>query len=137
MKVRGYDKGKTVAIEVMEVSPGKYLQVDAARAFIRMRDAAVKSSITLKLNSGWRNFAQQERLYDEWHAKGEKGPRPARPGYSRHHMGLAADIGRSHDDPDGAGPLQGPTDKWLQAHAGEYGFTATVTGEPWHWEYKG
>ncbi len=134
MKVRGYDKGQPVMINVVEVAPGKFLQADTAEAFLRMQVAAKNDGIELKPNSCWRSFAHQQLLWDQWE-QGTRKLRPARPGYSRHHMGTAVDINRSHDDPDGSGPLPSKTDEWLRANAERFGFRNTVTKEPWHWEW--
>ena len=54
---------------------------------------------------------------------------PARPGYSNHQGGTAADI----STPGGYG---GRTYAWLRRNARNYGFVNDVRGEPWHWTYK-
>jgi LAS superfamily LD-carboxypeptidase LdcB len=136
VKVIGYDAGRRVKLTLVEVAPKKWLQPDAAAAFVQMSTAAYLDGITLHPNSCWRSFEDQDRLYKQWE-RGERKLRPTKPGYSRHHLGLAVDINRSHDDLDGSGPETGPTDKWLKAHAAKFGFYRTVPKELWHWEYVG
>jgi D-alanyl-D-alanine carboxypeptidase len=106
---------------------------------------------TLLLNSGYRSYATQVSVHDRQVARlGLKAGEAlaARPGYSEHQTGLAADV-------SAAG--QGCTiqvcfattkaGKWLAANSWQYGFilrypngqTAT-TGyqfEPWHFRYVG
>jgi D-alanyl-D-alanine carboxypeptidase len=149
LKVSGYDKGTPVMIDVVPIDSFlHYLQKEAAEAFLKMRDAAEDNGITLKVNSAWRSNGHQQKLQDlyekrleEWarrnEPRGQRPLRPARPGWSKHQMGLAVDIGRSHDDPDGSGPKKGPTDIWLEANAHKYGFKKTVPKELWHWEWVG
>jgi LAS superfamily LD-carboxypeptidase LdcB len=136
MQLIGYVAGVPRKFEATEVAPGQYLAVDAAEAWAELVAAAARDGITLRINSGWRSHDHQTRLYQQW-ADGRRRHRPARPGYSAHQSGVAADIQRSHDDPDGGGPERGATDLWLEAHAHEYGWRRTVPGEPWHWEYVG
>lgn len=133
---RCYVRGVPEKRELWEVQPRKWLAKEAATAFARMYVAAQIDGIDLAINSAFRFMNHQQRLWDEYHA-GKRRLRPARPGYSKHQSGLAADILRSHDDPDGAGPEIGPTDEWLKSNAHLYGFRRTVPAEPWHWEYVG
>lgn len=131
-----YVAGVPTRKNLSEVRPDKWLDREAAFAFSRMAQAALKVGIDLVLVSAWRSMPHQQRLYAEWE-QGKRKFRPARPGWSLHQSGMAVDILRSHDDPDGGGPLVGATDKWLEEHAAEFGFYRTVPGEPWHYEYKG
>jgi LAS superfamily LD-carboxypeptidase LdcB len=122
--------------QLVEIQPGQYLARDAAMAFAKMHHAAAADGIVLKIRSGWRSHEHQARLRGEWE-RGERKLRPMRPGWSLHESGKAADILRSHDDPDAGGPLVGPTDKWLKTNARRFGFCRTVPAELWHWEYLG
>ena len=135
----GYFKGVQVA------------KVTAA-ALTQMAAGMLKAKAgTLLLNSGYRSFETQTVVHDRQVARlGLKAGEAlaARPGYSEHQTGLAADV-------SAAG--QGCTiqvcfantkaGKWLAANAWQYGFilrypngqTAT-TGyqfEPWHFRYVG
>lgn len=113
----------------------QYLSRDAAQAFWAMRRAAAGAGIALWIYSGFRSHEHQTRLYGEWQ-RGTRKNKPARPGWSLHESGNAADILRSHDDPDAGGPLVGPTDQWLWEHAMEYNYFRTVPSERWHWEHR-
>lgn len=116
--------------------PPQYLSHKAAHHWVLMRRAAKLDGIELAAYSAYRSHEHQQRLWHQWEM-GRRKLRPAKPGWSRHESGNAVDILRSHDDPDGGGPLVGPTDEWLREHAAEFGYHRTVPGELWHWEYKG
>lgn len=115
--------------------PAQYLERDAAMAWVKMFFAASQESVQLWAYSAWRSHEHQARIRKDWE-DGKRKLRPSKPGWSKHESGLAVDILRSHDDPDGGGPLVGPTDKWLEAHAASFGFFRTVPAEAWHWEYR-
>lgn len=134
--VTGYVSGVPSQIEIEPIDSGGnvYLEHKAAVAFRAMREAANAVGIVLRANSGWRSFEHQQRLYRQWE-EGRRKLRPCKPGWSKHHSGRAVDINRSHDDPDGDGPLIGATDAWLLACAANFHFYKTVRGEPWHYEY--
>lgn len=134
MKVKGFRQGVQIELEVTQVQSGIWLRSDVAAAYLRMTKAAKKDGIKLWANSGFRSHAKQQILWDLWKA-GKLKLRPCRPGFSQHNEGIAVDINRSHDDPDGNGPEIGTTDTWLRSNAAKFGFTNTVTGEPWHWAY--
>ena len=136
MLVTGYISGvpKRVEIEEIDLGCGVYLKHDTAVAFRGMKTCAGEAEITLKANSGWRSYTHQKILYEQW-MQGKRKCRPARPGYSKHHGGTCVDINRSHDDPDGEGPLEGATDCWLRENARRWGFVQNVPGELWHWEH--
>jgi D-alanyl-D-alanine carboxypeptidase len=126
-----------------------YLSIDAAEAWNRMADLARLDGVDLRINSAWRSIEDQRTLmarwasrFDAWSkleasSRGQRPPKPALPGWSRHQSGVAVDIQRSHDAPDGGGQMVGLTDRWLAANARRFGFSATVPGEPWHFEWVG
>jgi len=113
--------------------------------------AAKKAGKPLRLSSGYRSYSYQTSVYASLvKAKGQAaaGRESARPGYSEHQTGLAADVS----------PLDGrcdlsqcfgatPEGKWLASNAYKYGFIIryakdkeAVTGylyEPWHIRYVG
>ena len=115
--------------------PAQYLRRDAAFDFLAMKRAAAEQGVSLWVRYGWRDHALQERFYAEWRA-GKRNLRPAQPGWSKHENGLAVDISRAHDDPDGDGPAVGPTDQWLIANAARFNFSQTVPAERWHYEHR-
>ncbi len=127
------------------------LRQTTATALESMVNAAEKENIHLMLASGYRSYDLQVSVYGGFvHAEGQEATdtQSARPGYSEHQTGLAADLEPTNraceiqqcfaDTPEG---------KWLAAHAYAYGFIirytadkAAVTGyeyEPWHLRYVG
>ncbi len=124
---------------------------EAAEAFVVLVEAAQDEGLTIKLTSGYRSYAIQEKLYNNYLSeKGEEWTKKysAPPGASEHHTGLAADVSCPSisyilDD------SFAETDEgiWLKEHAHEYGFIIRyqegkedITGyayEPWHIRYVG
>jgi D-alanyl-D-alanine carboxypeptidase len=127
---------------------GRKIKKEVYDAFIEMYNAAKKDGYTLIANSGYRDYAYQENLYNEY--KDRDGTEyadtyAARPGYSEHQTGLSLDIvsyGATMENFD-----KTDTFKWLDAHAAEYGFILrypkgkeSITGysyESWHFRYLG
>ena len=120
----GYHHGAKVRIKVVSVG-GAEAEVHTAIAFRAMARAASRAGIDLRIRSGFRSHAKQERLYRKYR-RGE-GNLAARPGYSNHESGRALDLCITDYD----------VYAWLEHHASEFGFHRTVVGEPWHWEYLG
>lgn len=131
---------------------GIRLAKPAAEAIVAMANAMSKAKAgTLVLSSAYRSYATQVVVHDRDVAQlglaaGER--LAARPGYSEHQTGLAADVSAA-----GQGCVirvcfaKTAAGKWLAANAWQYGFilrypdgrTAT-TGyqfEPWHFRYVG
>jgi LAS superfamily LD-carboxypeptidase LdcB len=123
-KAVGYVAGSKTTLRVTEVE-GKNVEVKTAKAFRVMAKAASRKGVDLRIRSGFRTFAKQERLYKQYR-RGD-GNLAAPPGYSNHESGRALDLYvTNHKAFD-----------WLQEHAHTYGFHRTVPGEAWHWEYLG
>jgi len=130
---------------------GMQVRQVTATALQTMFAAATHDQIGLKLSSGYRSYAYQVNLYAGYVQKqGQAGADSlsARPGYSEHQTGWAADISAAN----GSCTLQQcfattPAGKWLAANAYKYGFIIrygagqqSVTGyasEPWHVRYVG
>lgn len=77
----------------------------------------------VRINSGYRDIAKQQRLYDAWLARGMTGGAVARPGRSRHQRGLALDIASVSANAMAKNGL-----------LAKYKFIRPVRGEPWHLE---
>ncbi len=123
-----------------------------AKALTQMAAGMAKAKAgTLLLNSGYRSYATQKIVHARQVARlGLKAGEAlaARPGYSEHQTGLAADVSAS-----GQGCAiqvcfaKTKAGKWLAANAWQYGFIlrypagqTKVTGyqfEPWHFRYVG
>lgn len=116
--------------------------------FIEMCKDAKKEDLTLIANSTYRNYQDQEKIYNSYVSK--KGQEyadkyAARPGHSEHQTGLTIDIitynsnGENFENTDEF--------KWLSENAYKYGFILRypkdkeyLTGyayESWHYRYVG
>ena len=123
-----------------------------AKALTQMAAGMAKDKAgTLLLNSGYRSYETQKIVHARQVSRlGLKAGEAlaARPGYSEHQTGLAADVSAS-----GQGCViqvcfaKTKAGKWLAANAWQYGFIlrypdgqTKVTGyqfEPWHFRYVG
>lgn len=125
------------------------LAPDAADAFKRMCEAAMASSVEIRLVSGFRTVGYQANLFrrklDQGHSMKEILQVSAPPGYSEHHSGRAVDVTTR-----GCKPLEegfGQTDAyaWLLSNARFFGFRESyprhnrqrIAWEPWHWCHHG
>ena len=144
---------------------GMYLRTGALDAFQRMRKAAEKDGITLRIMSAARSFNHQKRIWEgKWNGqrlvdgKNMKTtfPDPAdrarhimkqssMPGTSRHHWGTDIDVNSFNPAYFNAGKGVKEYD-WLVANAHKYGFCQTYTKkgkerpygyeeEKWHWTF--
>ncbi len=91
-----------------------------------LRDAAAKANLELSVESGFRTYRHQEKLYDLFINHG--GNRAAKPGRSNHQHGQAFDLNTLGFD--GTAMYD-----WLRKNAPKLGFLRTVSDEHWHWEY--
>ncbi len=118
---------------------------EAAKAWCRMKDAALQANIHLFIVSAYRSVDRQAEIIQRKLDAGQKIEDilcvSAPPGFSEHHTGCAMDIGA----PDT--PLleccfdQTAAFSWLRQHAGQFGFVLSYPAdnpqgyqyEPWHW----
>lgn len=141
---------------------------DAKAAFKAMRDKAKEANIDIKIVSAFRSFEQQKEIFErKYMALSLKNVLPLEaiskiteystiPGTSRHHWGTDLDIidGNAEDPPEKTGILHPKNfnrdglyhnlKKWLDKHAGEFGFFQVYTNEasrkgfkyePWHFSF--
>lgn len=128
---------------------GYLMQSTAASAMISMMSAANKAGVGFNLSSAYRSYSDQVATYNNWVAvNGSTAAADtvsARPGYSEHQTGLAADLKTGGCALECfAGTAQY---KWLVKNAASYGFIqryptglTSITGyspEAWHWRYVG
>lgn len=99
---------------------------ESVAPYFVLHDAAAQSNLDLTVESGFRTFRQQEKLYDLFINHG--GNRAAKPGRSNHQHGQAFDLNTLGYD--GTAMYD-----WLKKNAPKLGFLRTVSGEHWHWEY--
>lgn len=141
----------SIALRYKASNTAMQLRKDAAAALGQMNQAALASNIHLKLYSGYRSYEYQKTVYaNEVKSNGQSkaDTESARPGYSEHQTGWAADLVGEN----GACPAQQcfadtAEGKWLAANAYRYGFIVrypaskqAITGyeyEPWHLRFIG
>ena len=129
-----------------------YCHKETFKAYIAMRDSALKDSITLTIVSATRNFDKQKQIWErKW--KNTQGNDinkihtimrySSMPGTSRHHWGTDLDFISVETDywTHGEGLR---TYNWLCTNAHKYGFFQPYTADPtrtgyaeerWHWSY--
>lgn len=127
------------------------LRAVAATALETMFSDAKKQGLNLMLSSGYRSYTYQVSLYGSYvqsQGKAAADTFSARPGYSEHQTGLAADVEPVNGMCDVAQCFgQLPEGKWVAANAYKYGFIVRYTAdnhsfagyepEPWHVRYIG
>ncbi len=124
-RATGYRSGHKFTICLTTID-GRYVEVNTARAYLRMRKAARKAGVYMHIVSGFRSMAQQRYLYHCYKTRACNGGNLAAvPGYSNHQSGHALDLNTA------AGGVYG----WLAKHGHAYGFRRTVPSEKWHWEH--
>jgi D-alanyl-D-alanine carboxypeptidase len=123
----------------------QWLAPRAARAFVRMRDAAREAGITLEVVSAFRSADYQLGILRRKRERGLPMPEilrvSAAPGYSEHHSGRAVDL-----TTPGYAALEeefehSPAFAWLRRNARRFGFRLSyprrnphgIAYEPWHW----
>lgn len=124
---------------------GDYLISFVMDAFKEMKAAAKEEGLNLWVQSGYRSYSTQARIYNNnvnRDGKAAADRYSARPGSSEHQTGLAFDLNSIEDsfafEPEGI---------WVAEHCYEYGFIIRYpkgkeeqTGymyEPWHLRYLG
>jgi len=117
------------------------MEVSTACAFSKMRNAALKSGISLTVSSGFRTIVRQQYFYHCYLCKCCNGGNLAAiPGTSNHGRGLAVDLNTNcGGQSTNSAPsicTGGGVYRWLRDNAHTYGFVRTVFVEPWHWEYR-
>jgi D-alanyl-D-alanine carboxypeptidase len=124
-----------------------WLHPAAARAWQRLRAAALADGVVLDAISGYRSHDYQLGIFERKRARGHSIAQiltvNAAPGYSEHHSGTALDIGAPGEPPAEESFESTPAFAWLQARAGEYGARMSyprdnphgIVYEPWHWRF--
>ena len=135
--------------DLVPIGGGYELRAEAASAMEAMLAAAASDGLTITVQSAYRSYDYQVGLFQAQVARfGEERAevQVARPGYSEHQTGLAADVGGGGCDIEScfATTAEG---QWVAANAARFGFLVRypdgktdVTGfryEPWHVRYVG
>jgi len=119
---QGYVHGRPLRITVTRLD-NKPVEVHTAAAYRRMREAAQREGVALRIASGFRTMEHQQALYRAY--RQGRGNLAAVPGHSNHQSGHALDLNTSSP-----GVL-----RWLTRNGRRFGFRRTVPTEPWHWEW--
>lgn len=127
------------------------MRKDAAAALENMTKDASKEGLILAVNSAYRSYEEQKKIYDEYFVIYDPitaSRLVAVPGCSEHQLGLSVDL-TSKSVIDGQVGVFGDTAeyKWVRKNAHKYGFIlrypankTAITGianEPWHFRYVG
>jgi zinc D-Ala-D-Ala carboxypeptidase len=124
-----------------------WLTAGAARAWERMRRAALSEGVVLEAISGYRSHHYQLGIFERKLACGQTIQQiltvNAAPGYSEHHSGNALDIGTPGEAAAEESFEQTSAFGWLTAHGGDRGFVMSyprgnphgIVYEPWHWRF--
>lgn len=125
-----------------------WLHNDAARAWLHMREGALREGVVLEAISGYRSHDYQLGIFERKRARGLSVDEilnvNAAPGFSEHHSGLALDIGTPGEPPAEESFEHTAAFAWLRSHAGTYGFHMSyprdnphgIVYEPWHWAWR-
>jgi hypothetical protein len=105
------------------------ITLDTLPAYEALVAAAAGTGVRIAINSGFRTFREQEELFTLHQQDPVHNAVAARPGFSKHQNGVALDIAVGGFDGD-------PIYDWLKVNGPRHGFIRTVSGEPWHWEFR-
>ena len=134
--------------EGYKITDGRVLSLrgEAQEEFNKMRADALKSGINIYIVSGYRSYAVQKQIYNNYKLNDPNGADAysARPGFSEHQTELAADLNSA----SASARFENTKEyAWLAENAHKYGFILRypkekewITGyifEPWHWRYVG
>lgn len=147
---QNYVPGDLVNLDVVPGGGGEQMRREAAEALTAMYSDAAAAGAPFRIRSAYRSFDVQQSVYRSdaraW-GQAEADRRVARPGYSEHQTGLAADV---YDVPANVlnqsfGDSAAGT--WIREYAHKYGYIVSypegaeaITGffyEPWHIRYVG
>ncbi|MEZ0163487.1 D-alanyl-D-alanine carboxypeptidase family protein [Kineococcus sp. LSe6-4] len=114
-------------------APRHVLRSDAANAFAALNQAyAAEFGSNIAITDSYRTLAEQIDV------KARKPTLAARPGTSRHGLGIAVDLG------GGIQSATTPQHQWMDRNAALYGWINPAWAqnrggqfEPWHWEFTG
>ncbi|PRY18128.1 M15 family metallopeptidase [Kineococcus rhizosphaerae] len=114
-------------------APGHVLRSDAANAFTALNQAyAAQFGKNISVTDSYRTLAEQIDV------KARKPGLAAKPGTSRHGLGIAVDLGDGIQNADSA------QHQWMDRNAALYGWINPAWAqnrsgqfEPWHWEFTG
>ena len=121
-----------------------YITEEANNALKKMLQAAKDDNIMLMVESGYRSYGYQKKIFSKLMNKGRSYDDIIRyvapPGYSQHSLGTAVDF-----YPSDWQFADLPAYTWLKENAGAFGFYESYPErnregypwEAWHWNYTG
>lgn len=143
-----FEPATLIDVPIRYASKGLILASEASDALASMVLAAEKEGYRMYAASGYRDYAYQDELYEQYAKKGIDYADSfcARPGHSEHQTGLTVDMAAIS-----TGGLQSFAEsaeyQWMLQNAHLYGWILRyptgkeqITGydaEPWHWRYVG
>lgn len=140
-----------VEVNIPTATKNNQMRNDAAKALETMYEDAKKEGLILAVNSAYRSYEEQQKIYDEYfriYDEVTAASLVAVPGTSEHQLGLSVDL-TSQSVIDGQYGVFGSTPEyqWVIKNAHKYGFILRypsdkidITGianEPWHYRYVG
>ena len=108
------------------------LFTEASLALDKLLAAATHANIKLRINSAYRTFSDQSRIFRQNCSRGKCDPPTASPGTSNHGFGLAVDLANNNGKKLATSM---PEYKWVAENASKFGFKR-IASEAWHWEYQ-
>ena len=133
---------------VYSYGTNQMLRLDAYNAFIEMWNKANEDGYKLIINSSYRSYEDQEKIYNDyssWYGETDADKKAARPGYSEHQTGLALDVQSYCSENKEFDEC--PEFTWLSNNAYKFGFILRypkdlehITGynyESWHYRFVG
>lgn len=147
ISIGNYVPADLVTLETFTNGSGFYIRKVAFSDLKALVSDMQAASVPVKINSAYRSFDDQTKLYNDGIAQNPKNSTIiAQPGFSEHQLGLALDFGAVTTGP-AKGFANTSQSKWLAANGYKYGFALSypsgkeaITGftyEPWHWRYIG
>ena len=127
-----------------------YLVKDAHDAYVELYNAAKADGMNLIITTSYRSYGFQSTLYYNYvnqDGQANADTYSARPGYSEHHTGLAADLSTPSLTNAFTQFIYTDEYKWMKENSYKYGFIQRYTDEnqyitgyqpeAWHYRYVG
>lgn len=127
-----WDDGRFIGAKILVnlVGVGSQMEqvtLESLAPWTRLKEAMAKKNLVLAIESGFRTFQKQAKLFDAFQRG--IGNLAAKPGFSNHQHGQAFDLNTKGFDGN-------PIYDWLKKNGPRFGFIRTVNHEHWHWEYR-
>lgn len=133
---------RQVPVEHSANNSSIYIEKGTRQALVKMLEAAEKDGVHLVVESGYRSYQYQKKIFTRLLKSGRTYDDIIRyvapPGYSQHSLGIAVDFHPSNWE-----FAELPAYQWLKENSSLFGFTETYPRgnslgypwEAWHWAY--